>query len=70
MMWLRQLAMDLLVLLIDRLWETRHTRRLQGWHASLLQAQMAARRKAGKVEVKTGIHYMTDEELDEYGRRF
>ncbi len=64
MMWLRQKLMDLVVHLIHRGWA------LEGLHANLLRDQMEARRKKGIQEVKMGIYPMTDEELDEHGKRY
>lgn len=44
--------------------------RLQRIHAVLLAKQMIDRKAAGKVELQMGVFEMTEEELNEYGKRF
>ena len=68
---MRQLAMNWLVELAWHKWTSEKVRaRLLSWHGKLLAAEMAARRKRGQVEVKTGVFWMSQEELDEHAKRF
>lgn len=41
---------------------------LRDQHTRLLDWQMARRRKKGIVELKTGVYWMSPEELDEHSR--
>lgn len=71
MMWLRQRALDVLAHLIDYFWENESRRVwLQYHHGRVLAAQMAARRKNGQQEIRTGIYDMTEEELNDHARKF
>jgi hypothetical protein len=67
---MREKIMSLLVWLMWKpIGENLHLK-LRGWHETLLQQEMAARRKRNQKEVRTGVYWMSPEELDEHSRNY